>query len=816
MAPKSLADLHSANRPSYQSGVAAAMSFYNTGNPVPSIDPRDLDDNAKKLDEAINSQEETWVDRLGATRKSIKGVENGLAVMQEGFDEFIDDSRDEFNAFLAGTQYEVPAAYTAGLSITRATQTVIVSGIVYRPIPGSLPFVTTTFAADSAKWTVLGDASLRQDLVSAAGALNVHHDSDSLATILNYRYNVKTAGIPTDGTDVTAQLQALAAKFANTGAVVELLSGQVKTTQTIVIEGFELRLGKKAAVIVSGTDQAAFYKGGLHIKPGGKLTGDGDVYTSGTMVPVFGSAFASRSCAVFVDGGDMDDNVTVYSHIFSCVKHTSGKVKVRMFGGAYRPFYSELSVDQPQNYEMIEQYNAGIGYKDKIASDFVIRDVRGIYIKATTIIKSKVSVGFNTAFSAKNGVWIEGDGLTTGAQFLNLYTHGDARYAGYYIDAAGNMALGHGAGTNIEVLNAPKWQNDANTFEPQGYNIAVAGGCHDAIINGIHTGNGGDPVIVVANSSRVVVGGVLDKGTVGVSVGEDGATSNDCIITSTIRNMSSAPVQFGTGHGLSLLGAKIYGEPTLASTIGSWSGPGEVKPVVRVMSEGNDITITNCTIQGYFNYLVVDRAGATGRLRVTDKDNTLSCPIIARGDIQRNKLHQKASSADFIRVLNDSDVTGLASVGEISLPAGGATFLASAINPLLADLSTMALGAGETIADIYAKYAITVYMKYVPGALSQQVKFGLASSATSSHVQATFFGVFGAAVAPVTNSIGGVLHPLVDGEWVPLDMPLSTIIYSGANPAALTHFVVLKSTNPTTYDLTITKPTLTYIGTHPR
>ena len=26
------------------------MSFYNTGNPVPSIDPRDLDDNAKVLD----------------------------------------------------------------------------------------------------------------------------------------------------------------------------------------------------------------------------------------------------------------------------------------------------------------------------------------------------------------------------------------------------------------------------------------------------------------------------------------------------------------------------------------------------------------------------------------------------------------------------------------------------------------------------------------------------------------------------------------------------------------------------------------------
>jgi hypothetical protein len=158
------------------------MSFYNTGNPVPSIDPRDLDDNAKHLDVAVTTQETTWVDRTGATRKSLKGLENGLSVMEGEFDaaqearteEFLESQEvrsDEFNAFLAGTQYEVPVAYATGLNITRATQTVLVSGLVYRPIPGYLPFVTTTFAADSAKWTVLGDASLRQELSQPEGSL---------------------------------------------------------------------------------------------------------------------------------------------------------------------------------------------------------------------------------------------------------------------------------------------------------------------------------------------------------------------------------------------------------------------------------------------------------------------------------------------------------------------------------------------------------------------------------------------------------------------------------------------------------------------
>ncbi len=152
------------------------MSFYNTGNPVPSIDPRDLDDNAKHLDIAVNTLEETWVDRNGTVRKSLRALEHGLQDMDDAFDAAQAERTDEFNEFLANTMYEVPVAYTAGLNITRATQTVIVSGIVYRPVPGSLPFVTTTFGADAAKWAVLGDASLRQDLADPSGSSIVGYE----------------------------------------------------------------------------------------------------------------------------------------------------------------------------------------------------------------------------------------------------------------------------------------------------------------------------------------------------------------------------------------------------------------------------------------------------------------------------------------------------------------------------------------------------------------------------------------------------------------------------------------------------------------
>ena len=52
------------------------MSFYNTGNPVPSIDPRDLDDNAKHLDEFVNGTELTYIDRLGVERKTLSAIES--------------------------------------------------------------------------------------------------------------------------------------------------------------------------------------------------------------------------------------------------------------------------------------------------------------------------------------------------------------------------------------------------------------------------------------------------------------------------------------------------------------------------------------------------------------------------------------------------------------------------------------------------------------------------------------------------------------------------------------------------------------------
>lgn len=45
-----------------------------TNNPIPSSDPTDLLFNAQKLDEVINSNSTSFVDRKGTSRKTLQGV----------------------------------------------------------------------------------------------------------------------------------------------------------------------------------------------------------------------------------------------------------------------------------------------------------------------------------------------------------------------------------------------------------------------------------------------------------------------------------------------------------------------------------------------------------------------------------------------------------------------------------------------------------------------------------------------------------------------------------------------------------------------
>lgn len=121
---------------------------------MPSESPADLLHNAGLLDTFANSDASTFTDRLGNSRKTVAGFEV--------------DQAAALAAFAAQSGYSAPVAYTSGLSMTVASQTVSYSGNTYAPIAGFLPF-TTSGTFESAKFRIVVGVSVA-DLAASTGA----------------------------------------------------------------------------------------------------------------------------------------------------------------------------------------------------------------------------------------------------------------------------------------------------------------------------------------------------------------------------------------------------------------------------------------------------------------------------------------------------------------------------------------------------------------------------------------------------------------------------------------------------------------------
>lgn len=120
--------------------------------PIPSSDVADFKLNVEDFDALMNGAG-TYVDRFGLSRLTV----------------------DEF---FRRTGYEVPVAFSTGLSISRVTQTVTYGGITYHAIATAIPF-TTTGTFNPAQWEVISGVS-RQELASDSGASLVYWQGSKL------------------------------------------------------------------------------------------------------------------------------------------------------------------------------------------------------------------------------------------------------------------------------------------------------------------------------------------------------------------------------------------------------------------------------------------------------------------------------------------------------------------------------------------------------------------------------------------------------------------------------------------------------------
>lgn len=147
------------------------MTTYRTNNPLGSMDPKDLFDNAQNLDYALNDiTKSIWTDRLGKTRKSYWGMEQAFAAQ-------LLNQQQRFNYFIQNSGYKVVGEYTDGpLTVTDYNQLIRYQNEFYKlTADTSLPFTTTgnnaaSWANDSAHFVSVGDGAIRQELANAGGS----------------------------------------------------------------------------------------------------------------------------------------------------------------------------------------------------------------------------------------------------------------------------------------------------------------------------------------------------------------------------------------------------------------------------------------------------------------------------------------------------------------------------------------------------------------------------------------------------------------------------------------------------------------------
>ncbi len=158
------------------------MTTYATNNPIGSMHPKDLFDNAQNMDFALNDITKLiWKDRFGRNRKSFWGMEQEflaqLLTQKAQLDAQILSQKQRFDIFIQNSGYEVIGEYTAGpLTINDYNQLIRYENELWRLSASTTPPFTTTgnnassWVSDSAHLVSVGDAALRQQITDPDGA----------------------------------------------------------------------------------------------------------------------------------------------------------------------------------------------------------------------------------------------------------------------------------------------------------------------------------------------------------------------------------------------------------------------------------------------------------------------------------------------------------------------------------------------------------------------------------------------------------------------------------------------------------------------
>lgn len=265
------------------------MSTYNTGNPIPSTDVRDLYDNAENFDTALNTQaSRSWTDRLGVVRKSWWGMEQ------------------DFQDFLLASGYQDLGEYAAGMEITARNQIFSKDGEFYRAGPSLvLPYTTTgDWETEGDNFVSMGDAVLRQNLAapdgsslvgfqqSGAGAIARTIQERDRETVLLSDFGGKPSALAaTNDAAFVAALAELAARGGGTLYVSLPGVHNISATITSAANNIHLKLGHATTIQYPTTVNTAVFLSGARCSitggHGGGFLGP-EVWDGTNVAPTYG------------------------------------------------------------------------------------------------------------------------------------------------------------------------------------------------------------------------------------------------------------------------------------------------------------------------------------------------------------------------------------------------------------------------------------------------------------------------------------------------------------------------------------------------
>lgn len=308
------------------------MTTYNTGNPIGSTDARDLYDNAQVFDNFANGGASSYADRLGVTRRSLAGI---------------DAAADNV---LNSIGYAVPVAYASGISLTMTSQTVDYNGVIYAPKSSALPFTTSSWGVDSAKFRAVQvtDADLITYTPAGTGAV-----ATTVQTKLRDSVSVKDFGAVGNGTtDDTAAVHAAITYAKGRRGSVFFPSGTYRVTS-----GYTQSV-TYADVHLFGEGSTREGAGGSHIK------------------------LDSTDAAGFFYRSTANHNLQVNDLVFSCAQFVQDRAFFKL-GANTSQFFNRV------NFESVERpivYSAGGYFQSAAYRDVQFRNSGTFHSESSALL----------------------------------------------------------------------------------------------------------------------------------------------------------------------------------------------------------------------------------------------------------------------------------------------------------------------------------------------------------------------------------------------------------------------------------------------